>query len=155
MPWIDVDKKNRQLTLYDQDGQILLRCPAALGSCPLGHKMAEGDGRTPEGEYYVCTRNPNSKYHLSFGLSYPGPADAQAAFARSQIDQAALHAIRQAAEQGVRPPWDTPLGGFIMIHGGGTQSDWTAGCIALSDEDMDRLWALCPMGTRVIIRPGA
>ena len=152
MPWIEVDKKSRHLILYGPEGEILFHCPVALGKCPTGHKRAEGDGRTPEGEYCVCTRNPNSKYHLSLGLSYPNAADAREAFSRGQIAQDVLDAILSAQEKGVRPPWDTPLGGFIMIHGGGAQQDWTAGCIALSDADMDRLWALCPLGTRVVIR---
>ena len=147
-----VEKSKRLLTVFDGE-QVLFCCPVALGKNPTGHKRREGDGRTPEGEYYVCTRNARSKYHLSLGLSYPGPKDAERALAAGEIPREAADAVFSAHLRRVRPPWDTPLGGFIMIHGGGTDGDWTAGCIALCDGDMDVLFAACPLGTEVIIEP--
>ncbi len=147
-----IEKSLRRLTLTRRDEAPLV-FPVALGKCPEGHKEREGDNRTPEGEYYVCTRNDKSKFHLALGLSYPNPADAASALARGEITSAQHEAICAAHEIRRRPPWDTPLGGFIMIHGGGTASDWTAGCIALSNEDIETLFSLCPMGTRVKIVP--
>ena len=152
MPEILIDKSARRLTLTDQE-KILFSCCIALGKNPTGHKQREGDYRTPEGKYYVCTRNEQSKFHLALGLSYPNPADADAALDRGEITDEQHASVLSAHQAGKRPPWDTPLGGFIMIHGGGTDSDWTAGCIALDNSDMDILFSLCPMNTKVRIVP--
>ena len=157
MPEIHVYKANRLLRFIDC-GQTVFSCPIGLGPCPAGAKRAEGDGKTPEGEYRVCTRNSRSKYTLFLGLSYPSSADARAAFARGEISAKQLDAILQAHAAGCRPPWDTPLGGEIGIHGSGVQqggglADNTAGCIALLDDDIRWLWALAPLGTQVVIHP--
>ena len=134
-------------------GREALIFPIVLGSCPEGTKTREGDGRTPEGRYYVCTRNEKSKYHLSLGLSYPGPDDADGALLRGEITPGQHEAILSAHAAGLRPPWDTPMGGYIMIHGGGLNGDWTAGCIALRNEDMEQLFQLCRPKTPVTIVP--
>lgn len=147
-----IEKSNRRLIWVRADGSSLA-FPIVLGKCPEGHKLREGDLHTPEGEYYVCTRNEKSKYHLALGLSYPNPSDADAALSRGEITLEQHSAILSAHENGKRPPWDTPLGGFIMIHGGGTESDWTAGCIAMKNEDIELLFSLCPIGTPVKIVP--
>lgn len=147
---IVIRKANRTLELH-QGGQCTLM-RIGLGHDPIGHKAREGDGKTPEGRYYICTRNARSKYHLSLGLSYPNPQDAGAALRAGLIDLAQCKAIERAAQRGRRPPWDTPLGGFIMLHGGGA-GDWTAGCVAVSDADIELLWDACPMGTEVVILP--
>ena len=147
-----IEKSLRRLTLIrEHEADLTFRI--ALGKCPDGHKQREGDFRTPEGEYYVCTRNEKSKYHLALGLSYPNPADADAALERGDITPEQHAAILSAHEQCRRPPWDTKLGGFIMIHGGGTASDWTAGCIAMDNEDIETLFRLCPLRTKVLILP--
>lgn len=132
---------------------MLAEYPIALGGQPLGHKQREGDGRTPEGSYAVCVRNEQSNYHLALGLSYPNTQDADAALADGRITWDQREAIAQACAAGHRPPWDTPLGGAIMIHGGGIARDWTAGCIALENDAMDALWNLAGLGTAVCILP--
>ena len=147
-----IEKSLRRLTLF-QDGNKSAVFDVSLGKCPEGHKMREGDSRTPEGRYFVCTRNEKSKYHLALGLSYPNPSDAGAALDRGEITPGQHSAILAAHHKMRRPPWDTPLGGFIMIHGGGTGSDWTAGCIALDNKDIETLFSLCPLGTEVRIVP--
>ena len=147
-----IEKSARQLTLVIC-GRRALTFPVSLGACPEGRKEREGDQRTPEGRYYVCTRNEKSKYHLALGLSYPNPDDAKAALARGDITPEQRDAILSAHAAGLRPPWDTALGGFIMIHGGSREGDWTAGCIALENHDMERLFALCPLNTPVLIVP--
>ena len=82
-----IEKSLRRLTLIrEHEADLTFRI--ALGKCPDGHKQREGDFRTPEGEYYVCTRNEKSKYHLALGLSYPNPADAASALARGEITSA-------------------------------------------------------------------
>ncbi len=152
LPCIIVKKSERLLTLKQPDN-VPISFKIVLGSVPQGHKQREGDGRTPEGIYYICTRNEKSKFHLALGISYPNPSDAAAALESGTITPDQHNAICAAHAVAHRPPWDTPLGGFIMIHGGGTGSDWTAGCIALSNSDMDMLFSLCPMGTPVHILP--
>ncbi len=157
MDVIHIYKAQRLLCLL-RDGNELFCCGIGLGQSPTGHKGAEGDGRTPEGEYRICTRNDRSKYTLFLGLNYPRPADAQAAFAASRVTESQFFAILNAHKLGKRPPWDTPLGGQIGIHGGGISegaglADSTAGCIALLDSDIRMLWELAPMDITVNIYP--
>lgn len=151
-PHIVVKKARRLLELW-QDGQVLACFPIALGSSPLGPKRLEGDGCTPEGEYYICTRNEASRYYLALGLSYPNRHDADAGLEAGVISAACYRKIDDAQRRRARPPWDTALGGAIMIHGMGAGRDWTAGCIALENGDMDVLWSRCPLGTPVSIEP--
>ena len=108
---------------------------------------------TPEGVYYACVRNEQSKYHLSIGLSYPNVIDAERGLKRECHRRSEDEAIASAIGTQKRPPWDTPLGGEIMIHGGGTESDWTAGCIGLEEENMAFLWENIEIGTVVEILP--
>lgn len=147
-----IEKSRRLLTLV-RENEADIEFPIVLGKCPEGRKMREGDFRTPEGEYYVCTKNEKSKYHLALGLSYPNPADAADALNRGEITHEQHSAVLSAHADRKRPPWDTPLGGFIMIHGGGIESDWTAGCIAMKNADIETLFSLCPMKTPVKIIP--
>jgi murein L,D-transpeptidase YafK len=148
---IEIRKSDRRL-LVARGPQILREYRIGLGFAPTGDKEREGDGRTPEGDYVVCARNPQSRYHLSLGLSYPNAADAARGLVAGAISQAQHDAILSALAKGGRPPWDTPLGGEIFIHGNGSHRDWTLGCIALDDADMDELYALTPVGTPVRIR---
>jgi murein L,D-transpeptidase YafK len=134
---VRVEKSQRQLQLVG-GGQILRSYAIALGGDPVGHKHREGDERTPEGRYVLDWRNPNSVAHKSIHISYPNADDLAAARAR-----------------GVDP------GGFIMIHGqpndfgwmaGLLQMvDWTDGCIAVTDSDMDEIWTMVADGTPIEI----
>lgn len=147
---IKVYKSLRRLELYK--GNYLIKAfSIVLGKCPEGKKTREGDDRTPEGLYYICTRNEKSKYHLFLGLSYPGITDAEDGMASKVIDAETFEKIINSIKEGHRPPWDTALGGTVGIHGGGTKNDWTAGCIALSNEDIEELWQYCPLNTPVLI----
>lgn len=132
--------KARRMLELRQEGRVLLRCPVALGREPAGPKEREGDGRTPEGTYYICLVKEAGKYGKSLGLSYPSPADAQRGLAAGLIEEPALNAVRRAWEGRIRPPWGTALGGEIYLHEGGAASDWTQGCIALEKADMARLF---------------
>jgi murein L,D-transpeptidase YafK len=121
-------------------GTVLRTYHIALGRHPFGQKMEEGDGRTPEGRYTIDRRNMMSEYHLALHISYPDRND-----------------LRRAAAQGV------PAGGSIMIHGQPnylTQADrlklnkdWTAGCIALTNPEIDEVWRLTDNGVAVDILP--
>jgi murein L,D-transpeptidase YafK len=151
-PRLVVRKSARTLEVYC-GGALAARMHVALGRDVSGPKTREGDQRTPEGVYRVCLRNPESKFHLSLGLDYPNAADAARGLAAGIVDQTQHGSIVRAIESGQRPPWDTPMGGEIMIHGGGSGRDWTAGCVALDDECMDYLWEIVPIGTVVEILP--
>ena len=124
-----------------------------LGNTPTGTKQRQGDGRTPEGTFYVCVKNPKSRFHLSLGLSYPTPADAARGLREGLITQAEHDAVLAAHRNHTTPPWNTALGGEIFIHGNGSGSDWTLGCVALDDVDMTELYALVGKGTPVEIHP--
>jgi murein L,D-transpeptidase YafK len=130
---IVVDKARRQMLLLR--GESILRSyRIALGREPIGHKFCEGDGRTPEGRYTIDRRNPKSKYHLSLHISYPNAGD-----------------VARAQAAGVDP------GGDIMIHGlkdgMPAPGDWTQGCIAITNEEMDEVWNLVADGTPIEIHP--
>ncbi len=126
-------KSSRRLVLYSH-GQPFRDYNIGLGWAPTGDKAVQGDGRTPEGSYYINRRNPNSAYHLSLGISYPDPSQ------------------RAAAAADGRDP-----GGDIFIHGGQgkrrQRGDWTAGCIAVSDREIEEIWQLVPNGALVVIQP--
>jgi murein L,D-transpeptidase YafK len=151
-PKIVMKKSERMLYVYDGD-ELCAKMTIVLGSAPEGHKQVEGDGKTPEGSYYICTRNSKSKFYLSLGISYPNKQDAKSGLERGTISQSDYERIASAIDAGKRPPWDTKLGGEIMIHAGGVSSDWTAGCIAAQEADIDYLWENCPIGTPVEILP--
>jgi murein L,D-transpeptidase YafK len=128
-----VNKARREMLLL-RGNSILRSYRIALGREPVGPKLQEGDGRTPEGRYTIDRRNPRSRYHLSLHISYPDARD-----------------VARAGEAGVDP------GGDIMIHGlkDGVlfAGDWTQGCIAVTDAEMDEIWSLVPDGTDIVIDP--
>jgi murein L,D-transpeptidase YafK len=149
---IVVYKSERLLQLW-RGALLAAQFRISLGFAPQGHKQAEGDGKTPEGAYYICMRNEKSRFYKSLGLSYPNAQDAKNGLNNGLIDEATHDAIIHTISEGNCPPWHTALGGEICIHGHGAAGDWTKGCIALDNEAMDALWALCPAGTAVVILP--
>jgi murein L,D-transpeptidase YafK len=151
-PSIRIEKGARRLTLLEQ-GAVVAQFPIALGSAPIGHKQREGDRKTPEGDYFVCEKHVSRRFYLFLGLSYPNARDAQAGYKAGRITQAQLQAIESATRAGKCPPWNTPLGGAIGIHGGGTTRDWTLGCIAVDDAHIELLYMLVPVGCPVQITP--
>lgn len=150
-PRLLVEKSEHRLTVFDGDR------PVKCYRCAIGggrrDKTREGDRCTPEGEFYVCVKNPDSKYVLSLGLSYPNLEDAERGLRDGLISRAEYHAIRHAIRVRGVPPWKTALGGEIMIHGNGAGRDWTLGCVALEDDDIRELYPAIPTGTPVEIRP--
>lgn len=148
---IVVLKRERKLLVYG-DGKLVRTYPIGLGSNP-GDKIKEGDRATPEGEFYVFTKNPESKYYLSLGISYPNSEDAERGLKSGLINADQSEQIKQAITRGEAPPQNTALGGEIYIHGRGSSTDWTWGCVALDDPDMKELFDAARVGTRVTIRP--
>ena len=136
---IVVEKAARKLSIF-RDSRQLKTYRVALGRSPIGPKEKEGDMKTPEGIYKIDSRNAQSSFHLALHISYP-----------SADDKAS------AAERGVSAGFD------IMIHGIPNErgwigafhrwKDWTAGCIALTDEEIEELWRVTPDGTTIEIRP--
>ncbi|GAA4052251.1 L,D-transpeptidase family protein [Parerythrobacter jejuensis] len=131
-----VDKSDRTLKLFRNGEEVKSYVGLQFGASPAGHKQFEGDERTPEGLYTIDTRNPASSYHLSLRVSYPNAAD------------------RAFAEREGRDP-----GGDIFLHGqpnwlpsGRMVGDWTDGCIAFTNAEMEELWRLVPDGTPIEIR---
>jgi murein L,D-transpeptidase YafK len=149
---IEIRKKERKLLLVDDD-RLVRTFEVVFGSAPVGSKEIEGDGKTPEGEFYVCVKNPESKFHLSLGLSYPNVADAERGLESGLISRDEHDAIVEAIKTGQMPLQSTALGGEIYIHGGGTDGDWTGGCIGVTDNEMNDLYDTTHVGTRVIILP--
>lgn len=128
---IQVHKADRKMYLL-HNGEVLESYDIGLGFAPQGHKQFEGDGKTPEGTYFISHRNPKSRYHLSLGVSYPNDADRA-----------------YAAAAGKAP------GGDIMVHGGPPRKtnkrDWTAGCIAVTDREIEEIYAMVKPGTPIYI----
>lgn len=137
--WIVIDKSERRLTLFRR-GRALKSYEVSLGRDPIGPKQQQGDGRTPEGRYVIDYRNRASAFHRSLHISYPTPAE-----------------VRSARRRGVPP------GGDIMIHGlpNGMGAigrlhladDWTEGCIAVTNEEIEEIWRVVPDGTEIEITP--
>lgn len=147
-----IEKQLHRLTLWNAE-QMIYTCRVGLGSQPKGAKRTQGDGRTPEGRYFICLVKDAGKYGRSLGLSYPNEQDAQLAFREGRIDERTLLNIQAACREGRRPPWGSPLGGEIYLHEGGSQTDWTAGCIALEERDMDVFFPYHPQITEIVILP--
>ena len=151
-PRLVVRKARRRLELYE-GGALLRVFPIALGRNPDVDKVREGDGATPLGTFFICTHNPESRFHRFLGISYPSAEDAARGWQDGLISREQARRILDALEHGRRPDWKTPLGGEIGIHGGGVGRDWTQGCIALSDEHVEELYDAVPDGTPVTIEP--
>lgn len=134
-----IEKKERRLTLISK-GKTLKTYRIALGGNPNGPKERQGDNKTPEGEYVIDSRNKDSRYHLSLHISYPNEADR-----------------KRANELCVSPGGDIMIhgimNGFTMVGGLHTGFDWTKGCIAVTDEEIEEIEKLVPNGTIVEIRP--
>jgi hypothetical protein len=151
-PKIYVLKEERRLWLI-QDTTLVREFHIALGPNPKGDKYFRGDGRTPEGEYFVCSKNSSSQFYKSLGINYPNPRNAQNALSCGMISNNDYCLIKQANDAMKLPPSNTALGGKLFIHGGGCQNDWTLGCIALKNSAIDELFNVVQIGTPVFIMP--
>ncbi|MCA9554916.1 MAG: L,D-transpeptidase family protein [Myxococcales bacterium] len=149
---IKIYKGARRLELW-VDGVWVESFSVGLGGAPAGDKARQGDLRTPEGTFYVAWKNPRSQFHLFLGLSYPMPRHARAAWEAGRVSREVYEAVRSAVKRRGIPPQRTRLGGYVGIHGGGAGSDWTLGCIALSDADVERLYQRVRRGDRVEVYP--
>jgi murein L,D-transpeptidase YafK len=133
---IEVHKSERRMYLLHND-EVLRSYRVGLGFTPSGHKAHEGDGRTPEGIYVIDRQNPQSAFHLSLGISYPNATD-----------------VQNARMSGKSP------GGDIFIHGRANKHklrnrgwDWTDGCIAVTDREMEEIYSMVRVGTVIALYP--
>jgi len=132
--------KSKRVMLLMKEGKVLKAYRISLGKVPVGKKTVQGDGKTPEGRYYIEGRNPHSNFYKSLKISYPNEED-----------------LLRATRLGINP------GGSIMIHGLSKKveylgkyhilDDWTEGCIAVTNEEMDEIWQIVPDGTPIEILP--
>lgn len=151
-PRVVVIKSQRVLHLFN--GKTLVRSYAIdLGTAPTGDKRRRGDGRTPLGAFSVVTKNVDSPYHRFLGIDYPNQAAVERGLAHGLVSFGEAGAILDALASGGCPDWSTSLGGGIGIHGRRRGSDWTAGCIAVDDEDVEELFDVLRIGDRVEILP--
>jgi murein L,D-transpeptidase YafK len=151
-PRLVVKKRERVLELFDGE-RLVKTYRVALGFAPEGDKEKQGDGKTPEGNFYIFTRNPKSKFYLSLGVSYPSIEDAERGLRAKLITRREHDAIIKAIKEKRTPPQNTALGGEIYIHGGGANGDWTFGCVALENQEIKELFDIIPVGASVIIEP--
>ncbi len=132
--------KGKRLLELMQNGRVIRSYRVALGESPVGHKYFEGDGRTPEGSYTIDFRLEDSAFHRAIRISYPNARDrAQAAaFGKSPGGQIMIHGLPN---------------GFSADYVGHPYEDWTQGCVAVTNEEMDEIWRKVDLGTRIIIFP--
>lgn len=150
-PYVVVTKHLHTLVLRDGDEEVL-RFPVVIGKNPTD-KLREGDLATPEGDFYVCYKNPISRYHRFLGLSYPNQEDADRGLRDGLITPVEAAQIREAIVHRGCPPWKTALGGEIGLHGPCPNITWTHGCIAMSIEQIERLYDLLDLGDPVTVLP--
>lgn len=150
-PRIVIMKSERRLELFSGDA-VVRRYKIGLGLSPVEDKVRQGDRRTPEGEFYVFTKNDKSAFYLSLGLSYPNIEDAERGLRDKLISRRQHDVIVRAIKRKASPPQNTALGGDIYIHGNGASTDWTWGCVALENADMKELFDAVTVGTPVTIK---
>lgn len=150
--YVVLRKSARNLALCNR-GALVQNFEMGLGFAPLGDKQVEGDGKTPEGVFYIPQLIPNSSYYKAFLVSYPDKEDAAWGIAADVITQAQKNTIDSAQDDCKTPPQSTGLGGWIEIHGEGGGSDWTLGCAALDNSAVDTLWDALQVRDTIVILP--
>lgn len=159
-PWLLVDTKADTLSIMQGQRPIKVFRPIALGSSGAGLKSRRGDNRTPTGVFRIGWINDQSRFKTFIGLDYPNPDYAERALREHRIDRVTYERIRAAWLTGQTPPQDTPLGGQIGIHGVGIGDprihsagiNWTSGCVALDNSQIEALRPWVRKGMRVEIR---
>lgn len=151
---IEIWKADRKLEL--REGELVLRrIQVALGQQPRSGKEVRGDGRTPVGRYAISDKKAESRYRRFLGINYPNLDDAERGYRRGMISAGQWADLFFANLRGEIPRPDTLLGGRVGIHGYGRRPylpvDWTEGCIAVSNDDIDYIFSRVSVGTPVII----
>lgn len=157
--WLLVETEPRVLKVMQGDAELDVFPRVAIGAHGADVEKARGDKKTPLGEYRIGWVNENSKFHRFLGLTYPNIDNAKRAYREGMIGEETLRSIMRAEMEEAIPPQNTPLGGQIGIHGLGSADreihevfNWTSGCIALTNPEIDRLSKWIKRGTLVVIR---
>ncbi len=157
---IRIVKKAHALELFS-DSTLIKKYKCSFGRNPKGDKKIEGDNKTPVGNFYISSKKSESRFHRFLGVSYPAIDDAERGLRQNIITSAEYDSIVMANHNKQQPPQKTKLGGDVGIHGNGRWDfilrilpwhvDWTQGCIALSNRDIEELFSLVSVGTPVEI----
>lgn len=157
--WVLVDSKSDSLHVMKGAEKVITFSNIAFGSSGVGKKLKKGDRVTPKGEFLIGWERPGSKFHRFFGLVYPRLSDAKGGLEDGRISAVVYESIKRALERGKVPPQDTALGGYIGIHGVGKGDvsihrdiNWTDGCIALENDQIDKLSNWLRVGMMVEIQ---
>jgi murein L,D-transpeptidase YafK len=161
MPSLVIWKSRYSLTLYKGNSPVKTYHAVFGRGYADGDKERTGDKRTPEGDFYICTMNHSERFYKFMGLSYPSLQHAEQGLKKGFITPKEFGMIEQALAERRQPLWDTRLGGAIGIHGRVYQDlaarrsreNWTDGCIALANADIDELFGIVQVGTPVAILP--
>lgn len=145
--------KSKRNTALCKSGSLIKNFRSGLGFAPAGTKVQQSDGKTPEGVFYIPRLVPDSSYYKAFLLSYPTKEDATRGFTDGLIDATERDQILTANDTCKEPLQGTDLGGLVEIHGNGSDQDWTHGCIALEDDDVDVLWVALGVGDTIVVLP--
>ncbi len=156
--WIRVSKAKKTVFVY-RGTELVRKISADFGYNAFADKERRGSTvqpdhwRTPDGVFYVVRKNANSQFYKALVLNYPTAEDAERGRKENLITHAQYQAIVRAEEDMRMPPMNTPLGGYIEIHGRGTGAgiNWTQGCVAVHDYEIDEIWDLAHVGTPVLI----
>mgnify|MGYP001820677771 FL=1 len=158
-PWLLVDTSELRVTVMSEDDVVTVFENIAIGSNGATRDKQVGDERTPLGEYRITEIRDSRRFYRFMALDYPSLEDAVRALDDGRIDERDYARIRQAWRRGIPPPQNTPLGGHLGLHGLGNGNpdiherfNWTNGCIALTNNQVDELTKLIAVGTRVSIR---
>lgn len=159
--WIWIDTQNNTLRVMEGEQAVETFLNVSVGRNGTAYVRERGDGKTPLGTYHLRWINRDSRYHIFLGLDYPNDQQAEVAWRNAVIDFDTYYDIRRALVKGRVPPQDTPLGGYIGIHGTGDTSErlhkyvnWTQGCVALTNQQIEKLSDLVRIGAKVIISNG-
>ena len=157
--WVSIDTTTHVLSVMDDHEPVWTFDAIAIGRGGVTPSKVARDHKTPLGEFHITEIRKSDSFHIFIGLSYPNSAHAKAAHEAGQISDDEFWAVQYATSQGTLPPQNTRLGGHIGIHGVGRgdlrihqQFDWTQGCIALTNEQIDQLQSLIRVGDRVLIQ---
>ncbi len=156
-----ISKKNKELIL-EKAGEVVKKYHIASGKGGKGTKRRQGDSKTPLGVYRISKFKESSRFHYFIQLDYPNLIDAWYGYKNKTIDSKDFKRIASAYKKREAPPQDTKLGGFIGIHGLGVENEekltihqeinWTEGCIALTNAEINDLRKFIGVGTPVIIK---
>ena len=158
-----IRKSRYSMTLYKGETSVKTYHAVFGKGYGDGDKQRMGDRRTPEGDFYICTMNDSKRFYKFMGISYPGLQHAENGFKSGMISPVEYMMIKKAIEERSPPPWETRLGGAVGIHGRtrvagderlqSVDINWTDGCIALDNADVDEIYRVVSLGTPVTILP--